>query len=574
VTTTSIGGPAHPEADEPPADVQPHGSTPTGQLSADPAHAKDAETELRDRLCPPLPTDGSWGWVWPLAVTVLAGVLRFWRLGEPPQVVFDETYYAKDAYSLLRFGYERKIVDVPEDSGILPIDTQILDGRTDIFEADPSYVVHPPVGKWMIAMGEQLFGLTPFGWRFGVALFGTLTVLILARLARRLFRSTLLGTIAGLLLALDGLSIVMSRTALLDGLLAFWLVAAVACLLVDRDQGRVRLASRLSAMQRAGHIPPGGPTLGVRWWRIGAGVCFGLAVGTKWSALYVLALCGLMVVLWDISARRIAGVARPYSAGIVYDGITAFVATVGVAAGAYVVSWTGWFLADNSMHRTWGADNLATGLSGLVPDALRSLWHYHAEMYGFHTGLTSDHPYAAHPFRWLFLARPTQFEFASVDAATEDLPVGVTGSAQELCGAAKCARDVIGVGTPAIWWVAAAAALVLIVLWIGRRDWRAGAILGLVAATYLPWFQYAQRPIFFFYAVATIPFLVLATTLVIGYALGPPGTSRRRRAWVAVAVGAYLLLVLANTAYLYPVLTGEWLPYDDYYARMWFRSWI
>ena len=33
-------------------------------------------------------------------------LLRFWDLGRPHQLVFDETYYVKDAYSLLVHGYE------------------------------------------------------------------------------------------------------------------------------------------------------------------------------------------------------------------------------------------------------------------------------------------------------------------------------------------------------------------------------------------------------------------------------------------------------------------------------------
>lgn len=568
MTTTSIGAAARADTAEQGPDGQVEDTASTdGRTPSVPS--------LRDHLVVPMPTDRLAGWLWPLAVTVLAGILRFWRLGQPPQIVFDETYYVKDAYSLLQFGYERQVVSVPEgDDAPPPIDAQILDGRTDIFGPDPSYVVHPPVGKWMIALGEQLFGLTPFGWRFGVALFGTLTVLILARLARRMFRSTLLGTVAGLLLALDGLAIVMGRTALLDGLLAFWLVAGVACLLVDRDQGRLRLVERMERMRATGRMTPGGPSLGIRWWRVGAGACFGLACGTKWSGLFVLAVAGLMIVVWDVAARRAAGVSRPYSAGILYDGLPAFVSTVGTALVVYVGSWGGWLLSSNASNRTWGADNPATGLGGLVPDALRSLWHYHAEVFGFHTELTSDHPYAAHPIKWLVLGRPTQFEFTSYDAASESLPTGVTVTPEVLCGAERCARDIIGVGTPVIWWAACLALVACLVLWVGRRDWRAGAILAIVGATWLPWFGWDERPIFFFYAVAILPFLVLAVTLVLGYVLGPPGATRRRRTWGAVAVGAYLLLALANTSYFYPVLSGDWIPYDAYAARMWFRTWI
>ena len=541
-------------------------------------------TSLRDRLVPPMPTDRVAAWLWALGVTSLAAILRFWNLGNPPQIVFDETYYVKDAYSLLRFGYERSVVSVAD--GETPIDAQMLAGRTDIFADGPSYVVHPPLGKWMIALGEWMFGLTPFGWRFSVALFGTLSVLMLTFVARRLFRSTLLGTVAGLLLALDGLAIVMSRTALLDGLLAFWLVAAFACVLKDRDVGRLRLLERYEAARAAGTLTPGGPHIGVRWWRIAAGVCFGLAMGTKWSGLFVLAACGLLVLAWDISARKALGLRRPYSAGIVYDGIPAFASMVVTALGVYLVSWTGWFLADDSHDRQWAAElgnpvvlgfQLPDWLAWLAPDALRSLWHYHSAAYGFHNGLNlqdSPHPYAATAWKWLYLGRPTQYEFSDYTSTSSPAPTGVHGTPEQTCGAARCARDVVALGTPAIWWAGCLALVVLVALWLGRRDWRAATILVLVGSTWLPWLQWSNRPIFAFYAVAIGPFLILAVTLVLGYILGPPGADQRRRMWGAVIVGTYLFLVVINTAYFYPVFAGQWIPYDGYSARMWFRVWI
>ena len=56
-------------------------------------------------------------------------------------------------------------------------------------------------------------------------------------------RSTLLGCVAGLLLALDGLELVMSRTALLDIFVMFWVLAAFGSLVVDRDRSRARIAA-------------------------------------------------------------------------------------------------------------------------------------------------------------------------------------------------------------------------------------------------------------------------------------------------------------------------------------------
>ena len=111
-------------------------------------------------------------------------------------------------------------------------------------------IVHPEVGKWLIALGEATFGMDPFGWRVASAVVGTLAVLVMIRLVRRLTGSTLLGCTAGLLLAFDGLHFVLSRSALLDVFMAFFLLCAVACLVADRDWGRARLASLVAPGHR------------------------------------------------------------------------------------------------------------------------------------------------------------------------------------------------------------------------------------------------------------------------------------------------------------------------------------
>ncbi len=79
-----------------------------------------------------------------------------------------------------------------------------------------------------------------FGWRFSAAVAGTLSVLLLVRIARRMFGSTILGCAAGLLLALDGFHLVLSRSALLDIFLLLFVLAAFGALVLDRDARRRR----------------------------------------------------------------------------------------------------------------------------------------------------------------------------------------------------------------------------------------------------------------------------------------------------------------------------------------------
>ncbi|MGC5016893.1 phospholipid carrier-dependent glycosyltransferase, partial [Streptosporangium sp. DT93] len=168
---------------------------------------------------------------------------------------------------------------------------------------------HPPLGKWMIGVGEQWFGMTPFGWRFAAAVVGVVSILILARTARRMTRSTMLGCLAGLLLAVEGLHLVLSRTALLDIFLMFWVLAGFACLVVDRDHSRARLVD----WYERSPLSDRGPHLGVRPWRLAAGLCLGAACAVKWSGAFYLIAFAVLSLAWDAGARRAVGLRRPYA---------------------------------------------------------------------------------------------------------------------------------------------------------------------------------------------------------------------------------------------------------------------
>nr|WP_208883928.1 phospholipid carrier-dependent glycosyltransferase [Streptomyces armeniacus] len=541
-------------------------------------------------------------WGGPALVALVAGVLRFWRLGSPHAVIFDETYYAKDAWSLYQHGYEGHWAE--NANKLILADPQKIP-----LSDDPSYVVHPPAGKWVIGLGEWLFGLEPFGWRFMTAVLGTLSVFLLCRIGRRLFRSTVLGCLAGALMAVDGLHYVMSRVALLDLVLMFWVLAAFGCLLVDRDKARARLAAALrrdaeseavrhstdapsdsvrhSADAPSGHAPseagpdaPGEeaasgvtPTpdpgiaerLGLGWrpWRLAAGVCLGLACATKWNGLYILAAFGVLTVLWDMGARRTAGAGRPFLAMLRRDALPGFASLVPVALVTYVATWSGWFATQGGYFRDWAEKEGQAGSWGWLPGPLRSLWHYESEVYDFHVGLTSGHTYESNPWSWLVVGRPVSYFYESPK------------NGQDGCTAADgCAREVLALGTPLLWWAACFALLYVLYRWLFRRDWRAGAVLCGVAAGYLPWFLYQERTIFYFYAVVFLPFLCLALTMMIGALAGPPGVTERRRLVGVVGSGVLFLLITWNFIYFWPLYTGQAIPTDDWQQRMWLDTWI
>ncbi|TXJ74093.1 phospholipid carrier-dependent glycosyltransferase [Streptomyces lavendulae] len=550
------------------------------------APAKDTpEGDVRDRLVPPYTRPGPrlwralgappvladrinrWsGWAGPLLVTLVAGLLRFWNLGSPRAVIFDETYYAKDAWALVHRGFE---VNWDKNANDLVLQTH---GHLAI-PADAAYVVHPPVGKYVIGLGELMFGFNPFGWRFMTALLGTLSVLMICRIGRRMFRSTFLGCLAGALLAVDGLHFVMSRTSLLDGVLMFFVVAAFGCLLIDRDRSRARLAAALpvgpDGLARPDAEIADSVRLGRRPWRWAAGLMLGLAIGTKWNGLYILVAFCVMAVLWDVGARRVAGARGPRLAVLRRDlGIT-FLATVPVAVAVYLLSWLGWILSPTDgtggYFRNWALTDGRGGTWSFLPDWLRSLWHYEHEVYEFHLHLDSPHTYQSNPWSWLVLGRPVSYFYESPNPGADGCP---SDAGQ------KCAREVLALGTPLLWWAACFAIVYILWRWAFRRDWRAGAIACAIAAGYLPWFLYQERTIFFFYAVVFVPFLCLAVAMMIGAIIGPPGSGDTRRVIGATSAGVLVLLIAWNFIYFWPLFTGTAIPIDSWRARMWLDTWV
>ena len=511
-----------------------------------------------------MPDDGFWGWLGPLLVTAFGAFLRFDRLRVPRALIFDETYYAKDAWSILNHGVELNLAGNANDL--------IQAGHANIFaacngtpEVCGEYVVQPEMGKLLIAAGEWLFGLNSFGWRFASAVFGSLAILLICRIARRMTRSTLLGCVAGLLMALDGLEFVLSRTGILDIFLMFFVLAAFGCVLIDRDISRASLAERVA--RRDGG--PGGPRLGIRRWRVAAGIFLGLAVAVKWDAAWYILGFAALGTAWDAGARRAAGLAS-FVRGALREMAWLPVTFVVIPLAVYLASWSGWFAAGTGYDRDYARLH---GVHTPVISALYSLYEYHLQAIRFGLGLRSAHPYQSQPWDWLAVTRPVAFFYecytGPVAGPAHYCPKSYAGS--------EWSQEVLAIGTPAIWWGSVLALLFCLGWWLLHRDWRAGAVLAGVLAGWGPWFPLVSRTKFYYYALEFEPFLILSIVLCLGLILGPASASLLRRATGALIAGTYVLCVLLMFWYFYSILAGQVIPYHDWYSHMWYRigrGWI
>ncbi len=498
-----------------------------------------------------------WNLLAPTLVTLLAGVLRLWNLGHPHAFVFDETYYVKDAWTQWVLGYAATWPEGANES--------FLAGDTDVFTETGSFIVHPPLGKYLIGIGMALFGPdSSFGWRIMSALVGTATVLVLYFVAKALTNSTAFATVASLLMAIDGLAIVLSRVALLDGFLAFFVLVAFWFVLLDRRSALDRLAALVAQRSADGVAPDWGPVLWNRPWVLAAGIAAGAATAVKWSGLYVLAGIGVYLVVTDALARRRAGVRFwPTDAAFRQGGAT-FVLLVPIALVVYLGSWIGWLASDGGYDRraVYPAAP-AQGFWSWVPPALQSLWIYHKAMYDFHVGLTSGHGYASPAWQWPLLLRPTSMYYHST-------PQGDGG-----CTAANgCVENIYSMPNPLIWYAGVAAALYLVYRFAVACDWRYAFVLTGIAATYLPWLLYPERTMFQFYTIAILPFLLLALTFGLREIAGASHTDRIRRTSGQRIVVVFLVVAVVLSAFWYPILTASSVPYHFWQAHNWMLSWI
>jgi dolichyl-phosphate-mannose-protein mannosyltransferase len=431
------------------------------------------------------------------AVTVTGGLIRLVSLSRPTRFVFDE-FYAADACWYLyasrsRCGFSGEIT-----------------------------AVHPPLGKWLMAIGIRLFGYSPGGWRIASVVAGTLTVALVYVLARRLLGSTLAATLASGLLAFDFLHFVMSRTAMLDVFATFFGVALFLFLVLDRD--RLLLGGRNDHRH----------TVRRHGWRIAAGAAGGAAAASKWSGWPLLAGAILLTLWWERSAR--SSDPRPPLGRFLRESAPSIVLPlVALPAALYASTFVG--RVDGSLL-AWPWD----------PESwIRAFVERQGFMLEFHLPLQGAHPYSSPAWSWILLRRPVLFFFSEPRSATY--------------------QEILALGDPLRWWLAGVALIALLVLWVRRRDPGAPepVILAGFAAAYLPWLLLPGREQqFLYYLLPAVPFMYLA--------LGGMTVRTWPSPWGKVIVTAATAGSVVLFAFYYPLLTARPVPYPSWIPRIVFRD--
>ncbi len=161
-----------------------------------------------------------------VSILVLAGLLRFYKLGEIPAGFHrDEAFLGYNAYSILKTGRDM-------NGNVLPVNLQS-------FLYSPggySYLSIPPVA---------LFGLNAYAVRLASALFGTLTIIIIYLLVNELFRQSSHGStlalVTSLLVAISPWNISLSRVATENIPVTFFILLGTLLYLLWVKKGKTAL---------------------------------------------------------------------------------------------------------------------------------------------------------------------------------------------------------------------------------------------------------------------------------------------------------------------------------------------
>jgi dolichyl-phosphate-mannose--protein O-mannosyl transferase len=262
-----------------------------------------------------------------MVIALVAFATRFWNLDGTADVVFDEVYYPKFAQNYLR-------------------------GET-LFDA------HPPLAKYIIAIGIKIFGYAPFGYRCMTALAGSLLPLITYELFWQLSDRRGWSWLAGWFIAMDGLLLVESRFGLINIYILLFGMLSHLCIVLALKRSRQRW-----------------------FWVLATGLMLGASISVKWTGLaYVVGLIALMGYAWSRYRQTL-------------NVFQILIGLIILPIAFYFVEW----------------------IPHLLINPERDIWELHRQILGFHQNLGVGktepiHPYCSPWWSWVLLIRPVAYFF-------------------------------------------------------------------------------------------------------------------------------------------------------------------
>jgi dolichyl-phosphate-mannose--protein O-mannosyl transferase len=495
----------------------------------------------------------TWFWIGIASVFLLSVSLRFWGLSRFNILVFDEVYFAKDANNYLT--------------------------HTSFFD------VHPPLSKYLIAIGIWLgshfpFGkdtvnsltgsvLTTFSYRWLNALTGSLIPLVVGAIAYQLSHRRSYAFIASLFVAVDGLFLVESRYALNNiYLVIFGLLAQWCLLLALENQNRRR-----------------------GFWLAVSGICFGASASVKWNGLgFLLGVYLILICTWVMRSLQFPRPLATNSSPTEPSYTPELYNPTGRPTPLQNLTQLNWRQIILNLCIIPAVVYCLVWIPHLLLYPKPGFWEIHKQMLSYHQGLGSgsqEHPYCSVWYTWPLIIRPVGYYFQQVDETPSPgspLLFPVQPSPPKITY-----YDVHGMGNPVLWWLSAIAILVLLSILVLRiRTW--ATVSETTTNQNIPLVQLAEFwiPLYLIlnYAANLLPWVRVTRCTFLYHYMGASVFAFLGLAWLVERclrgydlflrmVGVTIVfLILSAFVFWLPVFLGLPLSPEEFYSRMWLPSWI
>lgn len=412
-----------------------------------------------------------------ILIFAFAAFTRFFGLDTPAKHYFDEVYHAFTAQEMFKGN---------------PAAWEWWNQNPTGFAYEWT---HPPIAKEFMVVAIAIFGDNAFAWRFFSALFGLGVIVLIYLLANKLFKSRTIALLAAFIASMDGLLLTMSRIGMNDVYFLFFLLLAFLLFLYDK--------------------------------RLLTGVALGLAIASKWTGVFGIAIIGLIYVLqrlYSFEKKKIK------LNKLIKDLLIAPLFLIIIPISIYLTSYLPFFTGKHVPPNT----------NFTIVQTFKELQQ---QMYWYHTNLRAEHSYQSKPIQWVFNLRPA---WLYVDYKDEMI------------------ANIYTLGNPIFMWIGLAGVLFLIFEFIKKRTLNIGIVLLGYFGFFVPWI-FSPRIMFHYHYLASSVFL----TIALAYTLINVRNSRLGGLALKLFVGVLILSFI----YFFPLWTGIHIPQNWYDSYFWISSW-
>ncbi len=394
---------------------------------------------------------------------------------------------------------------------------------------------HPPLGKLIISCGILIFGMNPFGWRFFGTLCGVLMVPLTYMMGKKMFKKTSWASLTAILFTFDFMHLSQTRLATIDSYTTFFVMAMYYFMYLYISKSFYNEGFKKTV-----------PSL------LASGICFGLGAATKWQGIYAgLGLCILFFLTLykrykeykeaekiikksgklnrdeTEHMKNIVDSFKPCAIKTVLCGALFFVVI------PFVIYFLSYIPAMNTE---------VTGLS--------FFFRNQRNMFSYHSGLESTHPYMSSWWSWPLDLKPLY----AYNPNRMFVPLGIS-------------MGISSFGNPLVWWLTIPVVLGSIYMLISKKgNFELKTMVAGFGAMYLPWVL-VTRAAFIYHFFPCVIFVVL---MMVYFAKQMYEKNAKKKKYII----AYAALVVVLFVMFYPVLTGMPVPTD--YAEMlkWLPTWV